>query len=123
MIEPDIVYNYVNGVNNYARFIRFDEDETLTDTNEIQYGITQRLYRRKKDGDAEELIRWRLLQKYYFDRDLRWSVNKRSTQRISSAGRHYALRICRLATSFFAHRKRPADRTRQALRHRIHLEF
>ena len=67
VIEPDIVYNYVTGVNNYARFIRFDEDETLTDTNEIQYGITQRLYRRKKDGDAEELIRWRLLQKYYFN--------------------------------------------------------
>ena len=65
VIEPDIVYNYVNGVNNYARFIRFDEDETLTDTNELQYGITQRLYRRKKD--AEELIRWRLLQKYYFN--------------------------------------------------------
>jgi LPS-assembly protein len=67
VIEPDMVYNYVTGVNNYARFIRFDEDETLTDTNEIQYGITQRLYRRKKDGDAEEVIRWRLLQKYYFN--------------------------------------------------------
>jgi LPS-assembly protein len=67
VIEPDIVYNYVSGVNNYGRFLRFDEDETLTDTNEIQYGITQRLYRRKKDGDAEELVRWRLLQKYYFD--------------------------------------------------------
>jgi LPS-assembly protein len=67
VIEPDIVYNYVNGVNNYARYIRFDEDETLTDTNEIEYGITQRLYRRKKDGNAEELVRWRLVQKYFFD--------------------------------------------------------
>jgi len=66
-IEPDIVYNYVNGVNNYARYIRFDEDETLTDTNEIEYGITQRLYRRKKDGDTQELVRWRLVQKYFFD--------------------------------------------------------
>ena len=66
-IEPDIVYNYVNGVNDYARYIRFDEDETLTDTNEIEYGITQRLYRRKKDGEAEELVRWRLVQKYFFD--------------------------------------------------------
>jgi len=67
VIEPDIVYNYVNGVNHYARFIRFDEDETLTDTNEIEYGITQRLYRRKKDGDAQELMRWRLVQKYYLN--------------------------------------------------------
>jgi LPS-assembly protein len=67
VIEPDIVYNYVNGVNDFSRFIRFDEDETLTDTNEIEYGITQRLYRRKKDGDAEELVSWRLVQKYFFD--------------------------------------------------------
>ncbi len=67
VIEPDIVYNYVNGVNDFSRFIRFDEDETLTDTNEIEYGITQRLYRRKKDGDAEELMSWRLVQKYFFD--------------------------------------------------------
>ena len=67
VIEPDIVYKYVNGVNDFGRFIRFDEDETLTDTNEIQYGITQRLYRRKKDGDAEELVSWRLAQKYFFD--------------------------------------------------------
>jgi len=67
VIEPDIVYNYVSGVNDFSRFIRFDEDETLTDTNEIEYGITQRLYRRKKDGDAEELVSWRLVQKYFFD--------------------------------------------------------
>jgi LPS-assembly protein len=67
VIEPDIVYKYVNGVNDFGRFIRFDEDETLTDTNEIQYGITQRLYRRKKNGDAEELVSWRLVQKYFFD--------------------------------------------------------
>jgi LPS-assembly protein len=67
VIEPDIAYNYVNGVNDFSRFVRFDEDETLTDTNEIEYGITQRLYRRKKDGDTEELVSWRLVQKYFFD--------------------------------------------------------
>ena len=66
-IEPDIVYSYVTGVNDFGRFIRFDEDETLTDTNEVQYGITQRLYRRTAGGDAEELVTWRLAQKYFFD--------------------------------------------------------
>jgi LPS-assembly protein len=66
-IEPDIVYSYVNGVNDFGRFIRFDEDETLTDTNEIQYGLTQRLYRRSAGGDAEELVTWRITQKYFFD--------------------------------------------------------
>src|ERR1700685_2087388 len=52
VIEPDVVYNYVNGVNDFNRIIRFDEDETLTDTNEIEYGITQRLYRHKDGGDT-----------------------------------------------------------------------
>ena len=66
-IEPDIVYNYVTGVNDFGRFIRFDEDETLTDTNEVEYGITQRLYRRTDGGDAEELVTWQLAQKYFFD--------------------------------------------------------
>jgi LPS-assembly protein len=66
-IEPDIVYSYVNGVNNFSRVILFDEDDTLTDTNEVEYGVTQRLYRRTADGDAQELVTWRLVQKYFFD--------------------------------------------------------
>ena len=66
-IEPDIQYNYVTGVNDFGRIIRFDEDDTMTDTNEVEYGITQRLYRRTDDGDAEELVSWQLAQKYFFD--------------------------------------------------------
>jgi LPS-assembly protein len=66
-IEPDIAYRYVNGVNDFGRFIRFDEDETLTDTNEVEYGVTQRLYRKTEGGDAQELVTWRVAQKYFFD--------------------------------------------------------
>jgi LPS-assembly protein len=68
-IEPGIVYSYVTGVNDFTRFIRVDQDDTLSDTNEVQYSITQRLFRRR-DGDAngsEEFASWTLLQKYYFD--------------------------------------------------------
>ena len=67
VIEPDLQYSFVNGVNNFSRFVLFDEDETLTDTNQIQYGITQRLYRKRKDGSAEEVISWRLAQIHFFD--------------------------------------------------------
>ena len=66
-IEPFAVYSYVSGVNDFGRFVRFDEDETLTDTNEIEYGITQRLFRRKGSGSAQEFITWSLRQKYFFD--------------------------------------------------------
>lgn len=67
VIEPDIVYSYVDGVNDFGRFVRFDEDDTLTDTNQIEYGVTQRLYRRTGDGDSQEVASWRVAQQYYFD--------------------------------------------------------
>jgi LPS-assembly protein len=66
-IEPEIEYNYVRGVNQFDRFIRFDEDETLTDTNEFMYSITQRLFHRRGDAQADELVSWKIAQKYYFD--------------------------------------------------------
>ncbi len=66
-IDPEITYNYVRGVNQFDRFIRFDEDETLTDTNEFMYSITQRLFRRGEGGQADEFVSWRVAQKYYFD--------------------------------------------------------
>jgi LPS-assembly protein len=66
-IEPAIVYNYVTGVNDFSRFIRIDQDDTITDTNEIEYSVTQRLFRRKAAGTSEEFASWTLLQKYYFD--------------------------------------------------------
>ena len=66
-IEPAITYRYVTGVSNFADFIRFDSDPTLTNTNEIQYGITQRFYRKEGDDQPEELISWSLTQKHYFD--------------------------------------------------------
>jgi LPS-assembly protein len=67
VFEPDLVYRYVTGVNDFGRFIRFDDDETLTDTNELEYGVTNRFYRRKSDGTAQQFLTWRVVQKYYFD--------------------------------------------------------
>ena len=67
VIEPEITYNYVNGVNDFGRFIRFDEDETLTDTNEIEYGVTQRLFRRAGSGNSRGIHYLDSAQKYFFD--------------------------------------------------------
>jgi LPS-assembly protein len=66
-IEPYVDYNYVSGVNDFGRFIRFDEDETLTDTDEVEYGVTQRLFRRTGSGGSQELVTWKIAQKYFFD--------------------------------------------------------
>jgi len=66
-IEPTITYRYVTGVNNFADFIRFDSDATLTDTSEVEYGITQRLFTKTGDDQPQELLSWNIFQKHYFD--------------------------------------------------------
>ena len=50
-IEPYFNYNYVTGIHNFSQLIRFDSDSTLTNTNELEYGVTQRLW--VKDGDDQ----------------------------------------------------------------------
>lgn len=46
-IEPYLTYRYVTGVNNFNRIIRFDYEDTKTDTNEVEYGLINRFYTRR----------------------------------------------------------------------------
>ena len=66
-IEPEVTFRYVSGINNFERFIRFDSDATLSNTTEVEYGITQRLFLKSGDDQPQELISWRIVQKHYFD--------------------------------------------------------
>jgi LPS-assembly protein len=45
-IEPDLQYRYVTGINDFRNILRFDEADVVSNTNEAEYGLTQRLYRR-----------------------------------------------------------------------------
>jgi LPS-assembly protein len=47
VIEPFLTYRYIKGVDNFDKIIRFDFSDTETDTNEIEYGVTNRFYTRK----------------------------------------------------------------------------
>lgn len=67
VIEPKIDYNFVTGINDFRSVILFDQDDTITDTSEIETSLTQRLFRKTADGQAEEFLTWRLAAKYYFD--------------------------------------------------------
>jgi LPS-assembly protein len=66
-IEPVIRYFYLTGVNDFQNFIRFDNNATLTNTNEIEYGINQHLYVKHGDDQPVDFLSWSLLQKHYFD--------------------------------------------------------
>ena len=67
VIEPRITYRYVNGVADFNDLIRFDSTELLTNTNEVNYSITNRLYTKQTDGQVNELMTWSLSQTHYFD--------------------------------------------------------
>ena len=66
-IEPEVTYRYVTGINDFERFIRFDSDATLSNTNEVEYGFTQRLYVKNGDDQPLEFMSWSVVQKHYFD--------------------------------------------------------
>ncbi len=75
VVEPEVTYRYVNGVRSFEEIIRFDENDILTDTHEVEYGLTQRLFvKESSDGHVQELLTWRVSQKYFFDPDLRGAI-------------------------------------------------
>jgi len=60
VIEPYLTYRYVKGINTFERIVRYDYEDTLTDTNEVEYGITNRFFVRRYaeavTGDARKLL-------------------------------------------------------------------
>lgn len=76
VIEPDIQYHVVRtrDPENILDVIRFDVMDTITDTNEIEYSLTNSILARKDAPDdgsntpqARDIFSWRIAQKYYFD--------------------------------------------------------
>jgi LPS-assembly protein len=51
VVEPRVVYNYVNGVSNFANILRFDERDILSDTNEVEYSVVNRLYSKRTSSE------------------------------------------------------------------------
>ena len=46
VIEPYVVYRKITGINNFPRIIRFDSIDAVADTNEIEYGLSNRFFKR-----------------------------------------------------------------------------
>jgi LPS-assembly protein len=67
VIEPRVQYQYVDGINNFNRIIHFDENDLLSDTNQVTISIANRIYVKDKDGNVNEVFSWELSQARYFD--------------------------------------------------------
>jgi LPS-assembly protein len=93
-IEPEVQYRYVAGVNNFSSIPRFDPTDIVSNTNEVEYSLTQRLFFKHAQpkpcssgalpapvngiinlpatytecgGDTSEWITWKLAGKYFID--------------------------------------------------------
>jgi len=54
VIEPRMRYDYVTGINNFANILRFDATDVLTNTNEVEYSLVNRLYAKHLDPNAKD---------------------------------------------------------------------
>ncbi len=82
-LEPSVDYRIVNGVDNFLSIIRFDSADLLTNTNEVEYGVTNRIYLKPRKPKCDEsaasnadkacvrtsteFLSWEVAQKYFFD--------------------------------------------------------
>jgi LPS-assembly protein len=53
VIEPRAVYTYVTGVSNFSNILRFDQRDILSNTDEVEYGVVQRLYAKRASGKPD----------------------------------------------------------------------
>jgi LPS-assembly protein len=92
-VEPELQYRYVTGINNFRQILRFDGTDVASNTNELEYGLTQRLFLRHLHphpctgdealgpdsmcgGGTRDWITWRVAQKYYFEPDFDHAITR-----------------------------------------------
>jgi len=95
-IEPTMRYHYLHGVDEFDQIIRFDENDAIVNTNEVEYNLFNRFFvKRKVDGVMvnHEWLSVRLTQKYFFDPDFSGSFdaerNNQFAPFISLTGFHF----------------------------------
>ena len=89
-IEPRLTYRYTNGIEDFSRIIRFDVRDILSNTNEVEFGLLNRLFLKREHAGcsdepapahqsastpatpcvpagADEFISWEVKMKYFAD--------------------------------------------------------
>ena len=104
VIEPRIRYRFVDGIDNFDKVIRFDGRDLLTNTNEADLSVMNRLYvkdaatgrpRSRQPGDLATAL---------FRPGIRRSPRSRAPQRFQLDRRRLALRFPRPGPQRFANR-------------------
>lgn len=68
LIEPQIRYRYITGIEDFQRVILFDEQDAVANTHAIEYALFNRLFLRdSSQGWSREWLSVKIGQKYFFD--------------------------------------------------------
>ena len=65
--QSGITYRRIFGIRNLDEIIRFDHEDAIADTNEIEYGIVNRFTGNGETYGRREFMSFGIMQKYYFD--------------------------------------------------------
>ncbi len=77
LIEPQVRFRMIQGVDNFARIIRFDSQDAIADTRQLEYSLVNRFFVR--DGGARNSREWlsvRIGQIYFFDPTLGGAIEQ-----------------------------------------------
>jgi LPS-assembly protein len=67
VVEARATYENVSGVNNFSDTIRFDQTDIISNTNQLQLSLTNRIYKKDSKGNVSEIFSWQVMQDRYFD--------------------------------------------------------
>ena len=67
VIEPRIEYKDVSGIDDFNRILRFDQTDLLSDTNQLEFSLTNRILTKDKNGTVSDFLTWQLRYDRYFD--------------------------------------------------------
>ena len=74
VVELGATYQYLTGIDNFQRVIRFDSRDLLSNTNQVRVQVVNRLYKKGKKGDSQEFLTWRVAQERYFNQSFSGAV-------------------------------------------------
>ena len=107
VIEPRLTYRYVDGVEDFDEIVRFDERDIVSNTNEAEISLTNRLFAKDdKTGQVARGLQPRCLAAALFRPRVRRRDRARAPQRLSFNDRLDAVRLRRRAAQLLA-RSRP----------------
>ena len=67
VIEPRITYTNVSGIDTFSRIVRFDGSDILSNTNQVEFSLVNRLLSKDKNGTVSDLLTWSVWYDRFFD--------------------------------------------------------